>query len=169
MVENVDELAEKTIILHLTEVFRKQLTTGQWDRGIPFYLLHLFKDLIPLKYIKKVFSIVSKYPQYMYAEEIERISFPQFRDPNLPTKGYYAILATRKGEVPPHEKFIGHLFYVVPEEFAIVGIWPLENRFHVKDLSNEEIKKKVMNELKMFTKPKLWESLMVLMPLPKSK
>jgi hypothetical protein len=167
MVENVEDLAKETVIVHVSEIFRKQLTKGEWDNGILFFMkfLDTIEETVPTKYIEKLFSIVSKYPQYMYAEELEKVTFPQFQNPFLHSgAGYYAILATRKGKVLSHEKFIGYLFYMFEKVSALIGIWPLENRYHIKDLSNIEIKNRVIKELKLLTKPKLWQSVVVLTP-----
>ena len=175
MVEIVEKLAKETVIIYLTEAFRRQFTKGAWDHGILFWITPLlpermlldYKNLIPTKNIKKVLSIVSKNGQYLSAEQIERISFPKDKNPNFSTTLYLAILATRKGKFPSHEKTIGHLFHMGREESVLVGIWPVENRYHFRDLSSKEIKKKVIDELKLFTKPKLWESLLVLMFIEK--
>ena len=176
MVEIIEKLAKETVIIYLSDVFRKQFTKGGWDRGILFWITPLlaerllldYENLIPTKNIKKVLSIVSKNRHYISAEEIERISFPPGQEPLWTTALYLAILATRKGNLLSHEKTIGHLFHMGQEESILVGIWPVENRYHFRDLSNKEIKKKVINELKLFTKPKLWESLLVLMFIEKS-
>ena len=166
MVERVDKLAQETVSLYLSEFFRKQFTKGQWDRGILFYLVHLYKDFIPSKYLKKVLSIVSKNSQYMGAEAMERYNFPHetFKDLNI--KHYVAILGTRKGKLPSYEKTIGHLFHYSREISLLIGIWPLDNRFHFQNLSEKDIKKKILDELKLFTKPKLWESVLVLLATP---
>ena len=177
MVEIVEKLAKETVIIYLTEVFRKQFTKGAWDRGILFWITPLllermlldYENLIPTKKIKKVLSIVSKNHQYLSAEQIETISFPKDQNPNFSTALYLAILATRKEELPSHEKTMGHLFHMGGEESVLVGIWPVDNRYHFRDLSSREIRKKVIDELKLFTKPKLWESLLVLMFIEKSK
>jgi len=166
MVERVEKLAQETVSVYLSEVFRKTLTKGQWDRGILFYLVHLYKDYIPSQYLKKVLSIVSKNSQYIGAEAMERYNFPFETFKDLNSKHYVAILGTRKGKLPSHEKTIGHLFHYSREISLLIGIWPLENRFHFQDLSEKDIKKKIIDELKLFTKPKLWESVLVLLATP---
>ncbi len=161
MVENLDKLTQQTASVHLTEDFRSFSKSGMWDSPILFYV-DFINEIIPAKFIEKILTIIKKYRQYIHSEAIESIHFP-FDDYNHLTNGVYmAILGTRKGKLPSHEKTIGSLFFYNVPKSLFLGIWPLENRYHYRNLSEKDLKSKIINELKLLAKPKLWESVLVL-------
>lgn len=115
------------------------------NKGFDRLLTYNIKDVIKTK------SLTAKKKHYYLFTSIHKIIEPLFHH-GWQARGYVSLLGKRiEGDLKGYILWIGENPYVM-------GIWPIQNRTHYKQIDSSELQNVLQSEINDFTKPKLWKA-----------